>query len=103
MAPELLVEALSGILIVPIIQVIKRYTKLEGVPMAWVSAIICLIAGTGLAFQTGAVNLQLSVQDPFEFLSQIGQIGGAIFGCSQLFYRTVRDRLFKTSNGKKGG
>ncbi len=89
MNPETLATFIAGILGVPLIQIIKRYTKLTGPPMAfvafllaWPIAVVALITLTDLTFGqlfASPENLMLH--------------GSAVAGIAFLTYEVIKDRM----------
>lgn len=100
MSTDIIAQVLAGIVFVPILQVIKRYTNLTGVPMAWASFILCLIAGAFVAFATGKVTWDVAVTNPAAFFAKLGEAGGTVFAIATVMYKTIKDRMGLSAKGE---
>lgn len=81
---------LTGIVAVPILQLLKRYLKLSGTPMVWIAFIASLFLATLALLLTGKATLPELLKDPFTFFGS----GGLVMSLATVIYRTLKEKLF---------
>lgn len=78
---------LAGVVAVPLLQLLKRYTKLSGVPMVWIAFLSSMvIAVVTLVILGKAAGL---FSDPFTFFGS----SGIVMTLATLVYRSIKEKL----------
>lgn len=85
---EALALALTGIVLVPLLQLVKRYTHLQGAPMIWLAFLVSLFTGGLASVWTGAETWAVFA-DPLKLFGS----GSVVFAVAQVVYRTLKEKL----------
>lgn len=85
---QTLVLTLSGIILVPLLQVLKKYLRLQGAPLLWVTFFLSLFLSGLVCIMTGKETVAV-FSDPLKLFGN----GSIIFGISQVVYRSLKERL----------
>lgn len=86
---QVLALALTGGVVVPLLQVLKRYMHIEGAPMFW----IALFFSWGVAI---LVVIATGKMSPTEVLNNPGVLfgsGGIVITVAQAVYRSIKERM----------
>ena len=86
---QTLALALTGVVVVPLLQVLKRYMHIEGAPMFWVALFFSWAVAILVVIATGQMS-------PTEVLSDPGVLfgsGGIVVTIAQAVYRSIKEKL----------
>ena len=86
---ETLALALAGVVGMFAAQLFKRYTHLNGTPMAWMTMLISLIIATIATLLVGDVTLSGLLGDPMLFYGG----GGVVMTVATLVYQSIKDKM----------
>lgn len=88
---DTLVSMLLGPAVFAIVQAIKRYTGLQGLPALWLTYAISLAAAL-LALALSGSLAAMPLEDPAAFAAQLLQNASVAFAVATAIYRYVRER-----------
>lgn len=97
-AIQTLALIVTGLVGVPTCQLIKRWLKLSGSPMAWVAYLVSLALALITLALTGKPVAQY-VSHPLNLL----QDGSIVFAVAYLIYRTIAEKMGLSGDLLKGG
>lgn len=84
---QMLASLVAGVVCVPVLQLIKKWTGLKDVPMAWLSFIFSMIVAIGVCLLTGTVKAQELTP------GLVFQASGVVFTTATLVYRSLKEKL----------
>ncbi|MEM1684307.1 MAG: hypothetical protein QXD60_00940 [Nanopusillaceae archaeon] len=85
---EFLFNFIAGFFLVPILNVIKRYTGLRDMAMLWVTAIVSLFGSVIVGLATGQFDLA-SLSTPEGFLANGAKAAATVFSGATVLYKTL--------------
>jgi len=86
---QTLALGLTGVVVVPLLQVIKRYMHLEGPAMLWISLLFSWVVAILVVVVTGQMSLGDIVSNPGVLLGS----GGIVMSVAQAVYGSIKDKL----------
>ena len=88
---QTLALALTGVIAVPLLQILKRLFRISDAPFAWLAYAFSLLLAVAASLATGQISPS-DLADPLVVFSQ----GSVVFAVSQVVYRTLREKLPST-------
>jgi hypothetical protein len=89
---EVFVNIVVGWILVPIIQVVKKYTGLKDAPMFWMALVISVIGGIITGFATGQLSTAMFAS-PEAFLAEATKASSVVFASAQVLYQNIKKYL----------
>jgi hypothetical protein len=89
---DIFVNVVVGWILVPIIQVVKKYTGLKDRPMFWTALVISVIGGIVTGFATGQLSTSM-FSSPEAFLAEAAKASGVVFASAQVLYQNIKKYL----------
>ena len=86
---QTLALAVTGVVLVPFLQMLKRYMKLEGPAMLWVSLILSWAIAIFVVVATGKISLA----DVFNHPGVLFGSGGIVITITQAVYGSIKKQM----------
>ena len=86
---QTLALALTGVAVVPLLQVLKRYMHIEGAPMFWTALFSSWAVAILVVIATGQVSPTAVLNDPGVLFGS----GGIVVTIAQAVYRSIKEKL----------
>lgn len=86
---QTLALGLTGVVVVPLLQVLKRYVHVEGPAMLWISLVVSWAVAIVVVVVTGKMSLASIISDPGILLGS----GGIVISVAQAVYGSIKNKL----------
>jgi hypothetical protein len=89
---DIFVNIVIGWILVPLIQVVKKYTGLKDGPMFWTALVISVLGGIITGFATGQLTTSMFAS-PEAFLAEAAKASSVVFTSAQILYQNIKKYL----------